>query len=48
MGIRYESKKFRTEVRVNIGSPLYADGEAEAVELTRRILEEIAALSGLY
>jgi len=48
VGIRYESKKFRTEVRVNIGSPLYADGEADGLEFTRRILKEIAALSGLH
>jgi 1-acyl-sn-glycerol-3-phosphate acyltransferase len=47
MGIRYDSKKIRTEVRVNIGTPLYADGEAEGVKVTRRILKEIAALSGL-
>ena len=48
MGIRYEGKKFRTEVRVNIGSPLYADGEADGAEFTRRILKEIASLSGLH
>jgi 1-acyl-sn-glycerol-3-phosphate acyltransferase len=47
MGIRYEAKKFRTEVRVKIGAPLYADEEAEGAELTRRILSDIAKLSGL-
>ena len=47
MGIRYETKKFRTKVRVKIGTPLYADEEAEGAELTRRILSDIAELSGL-
>jgi 1-acyl-sn-glycerol-3-phosphate acyltransferase len=47
MGIRYDANKFRTEVRVKIGTPLYADEEAEGTELTRRILSEIAELSGL-
>ncbi len=48
MGIRYGSQKFRREVRVNIGTPLYADGEADGAEFTRRILKEIASLSGLH
>ncbi len=47
MGIRYKAKKFRTEVEVNIGPPLYADGEAAGVEFARRILGDIAKLSGL-
>jgi 1-acyl-sn-glycerol-3-phosphate acyltransferase len=47
MGIRYDAKKFRTEVQVKIGRPLYADGEADGPEFTRRILSDIAELSGL-
>lgn len=47
MGIRYREKKARTEVRVKIGRPLFADGKADAREFTREIIEGIAGLSGL-
>jgi 1-acyl-sn-glycerol-3-phosphate acyltransferase len=47
VGIRYEEKKFRTEVRVKIGQPIYCQEESGGEEFTRRIMEEIAKLSGL-
>jgi len=47
MGIHYLEKKVRSEVRVKIGPPLYANGKTEAQEFTRAIVEEIARLSGL-
>lgn len=46
MGIHYDEKRLRTEVQVKIGRPLYAKGETEGQEFTRRILKEIAGLSG--
>ena len=47
VGIRYIEKKFRTEVRVKFGQPIFFKGESGAEEFTRRIVEEIAKLSGL-
>lgn len=47
MGIRYYENKFRPEVSVKIGPPLYEQGESKAQEFTRRILTEMAKLSGL-
>ncbi len=47
VGIRYNEKKFRTEVHVKIGRPIYSRGESGGEEFTRRIVEEIAKLSGL-
>jgi len=47
VGIRYNEKKFRTEVHVKIGQPIYSRGESGGEEFTRRIVEEIAQLSGL-
>jgi 1-acyl-sn-glycerol-3-phosphate acyltransferase len=47
VGIRYDEKKFRTEVHVKIGQPIYSKGEAEGEEFTRRIVTDIAKLSGL-
>ncbi len=47
VGIRYNEKKFRTEVHVKIGQPIYSRGESGGEEFTRRIMEEIAKLSGL-
>ncbi len=47
MGIRYLEEKVRTEIRVKIGRPLYADGKTEAQEFTQAIVGEIARLSGL-
>ena len=48
MGIRYgERKGWRRRVGIRIGVPLFAEGESEAVPLTRRIIEEISRLSGL-
>jgi hypothetical protein len=34
-------------VQVKIGWPLYADGKADGPEFTRRIISDIAELSGL-
>lgn len=47
MGIQHLEKSFRSVVNVRIGKPLYATGETEASEFTKRIMAEIAALSGL-
>lgn len=47
MGIHYQEKKVRPEVRVKIGPPLFAHGKTEAQEFTRVIVGEIARLSGL-
>jgi 1-acyl-sn-glycerol-3-phosphate acyltransferase len=47
MGIQYRGNKFRPEVYVKIGRPLFAQGESEAMEFTRRITGDIAKLSGL-
>ena len=47
VGIRYDEKKFRTEVHVKIGRSIYSKGESGAEEFTRWIMEEIAELSGL-
>ncbi len=47
MGIQYREKRVRSEIRVKIGSPLYADRKTEAQEFTQVIVEEIAGLSGL-
>ncbi len=47
MGIHYLEKKVRSEIRVKIGPPLFADRKTEAQEFTRVIVEQIARLSGL-
>jgi len=47
MGIGYLGKKGRTEVRVKIGRPLFADRKTDAQEFTQAIVGEIARLSGL-
>lgn len=48
MGIRYGDRKgLRRRVEIKIGSPLFAEGEAEAIPLTQRIMEEISRLSRL-
>jgi 1-acyl-sn-glycerol-3-phosphate acyltransferase len=47
MGIRYLEKKVRTEIRVKIGRPLFADEKTDAQGFTRAIVLEIAKLSGL-
>ncbi len=47
IGIRYLERTFRTEVRVNIGRPLYSNAEENAEEFTGEILKEIARLSEL-
>jgi 1-acyl-sn-glycerol-3-phosphate acyltransferase len=47
VGIRYDEKNYRTEVEVRIGQPIYSNGELEGQEFTRRIVAEIARLSGL-
>ena len=48
VGIRYgERGGWRRSVKIRIGSPLFADGESEAVLLTQRIMEEIGRLSQL-
>lgn len=48
MGISYREKKLRTEIEVKIGPPIFSNGGSEAEVFTRRILEEIAKLSGLH
>jgi len=47
VGIRYNEKKLRTEVHVKIGRPIYSGEKCGGEEFTRRIVEEIATLSGL-
>ena len=47
MGIHYREKRIRTEVGVEIGPPVFYGGESGAEDFTRKILEEIAKLSGL-
>jgi 1-acyl-sn-glycerol-3-phosphate acyltransferase len=47
MGIQYQGGAFRNVVRVRIGSPLVAAGEAEGIAFTRRIMGGIGELSGL-
>jgi len=47
IGIRYLEKNLRTEVQVKIGPPVFPNGEEDGQEFTRRILEEIARLSGM-
>ncbi len=47
MGIDYEKKKFRPEVRIRIGPPLYSNGEADGPGFTRRLVDEIGKLSNL-
>ncbi len=47
MGIGYLEEKARTEVRVKIGRPLFADRKTEAQGFTGDIVAEIARLSGL-
>ena len=48
IGIRYLEKKFRAEVQVKIGPPIFFHGDSDAEEFTQRILEEIAILSELH
>ncbi len=48
VGIRYgERKGWRRSVEICIGSPLFAEGEADAVSLTDRVMEEISCLCRL-
>jgi len=47
MGIRYLEKRVRTEIRVKIGRPLFADEKTDAQEFTRDIVGEIGKLSDL-
>jgi 1-acyl-sn-glycerol-3-phosphate acyltransferase len=48
VGIRYRERKgWKKRVEICVGSPLFAEGESEAVSLTERIMEEISRLSGL-
>jgi len=47
MGIGYLAKKARTEVRVKIGRPLFADRKTDPEGFTQAIVGEIARLSGL-
>jgi len=47
MGIRYLEEKARTEIRVKIGRPLFADRKVDAQDFTQAIVGEIARLSGL-
>jgi 1-acyl-sn-glycerol-3-phosphate acyltransferase len=47
MGIHYGRKGLRKIVMVRIGRPIFADGEADAPQLTNQIIEGIARLSNL-
>lgn len=48
MGIQYEAKSLRPRVRVRIGTPMFAGGNADAQEVTSGIMAAIAKLSGLH
>ncbi len=47
VGISYDEKKFRTEIKVRIGQPLYAKEESDGKLFTLSLLQRIAELSGL-
>jgi len=48
VGIRYGKRSgWRRTVEVNIGSPMFAEKDSDALPLTHRALEEIGRLSGL-
>jgi 1-acyl-sn-glycerol-3-phosphate acyltransferase len=48
VGIRYgERSRWRRRVEVCIGSPLFAEGESDAIPLTHRAIEAISHLCGL-
>jgi 1-acyl-sn-glycerol-3-phosphate acyltransferase len=47
IGIRYLEKKFRREVRVEIGPPVFFLGDSTGEQFTREILGKIAELSGI-
>ncbi len=48
VGIRYgERAGWRRRVEVSIGSPLFAEGESEAIPLTHQAMEEISRLCRL-
>jgi 1-acyl-sn-glycerol-3-phosphate acyltransferase len=48
MGIRYGGRVgWRREVKIRVGSPLFAEEESDALSLTHRIMEEISRLSQL-
>ena len=48
VGIRYGRREgWRRQVEVRIGSPLFAEGESDAVSLTERAMEEISRLCRL-
>jgi 1-acyl-sn-glycerol-3-phosphate acyltransferase len=48
MGIRYGDRVgLRRQVEIKVGSPLFAEGESEAIPMTQRIMEEISRLSRL-
>jgi 1-acyl-sn-glycerol-3-phosphate acyltransferase len=46
-GISYSRRRYRTEVRIKFGNPLYADSKASVNEFMNRMMTEIARLSGL-
>lgn len=47
MGVQYRRGRLRTQVRVQIGPPLFALKETEGIDFTRRIMVRIGELSGL-
>jgi len=48
VGICYrERKRWRRRVEISIGSPLFAEGESDAVALTEKVMEEISHLTRL-
>ncbi|MCX5907737.1 MAG: lysophospholipid acyltransferase family protein, partial [Deltaproteobacteria bacterium] len=47
MGIAYEKKGLRPQVKVKIGAPLFSNGKVDGPEFTRRLINEIGKLSEL-
>lgn len=47
VGISYQKMRFRQNVKIRIGAPLYARGESEAEDFTQNIMKKIALLSDL-
>lgn len=47
LGVQYQRGRYRSQVRVKIGPPLFAPGETEGIDFTRRIMARIGELSGL-
>jgi len=49
VGIRYgERRRWRRQVEIKIGHPLFAENESDAISLTHRAIEEIGRLSKFH